>query len=173
MAVTQFLRASITVADLGEAAAFYRDALGLPAGSDRAIDDPAWLDLLGLPAGTTARAADVAVGRQAVELVAFDPAGRRYPDERASNDQWFQHLALVCGDIAGVAGRLEGGHPGVITKGGPVHLPRYTGSVTAFKFRDREGHPLELIFFPEGAGASVWHAISGRGFSAATTPPSR
>ena len=44
----------------------------------------------------------------------------------------------------------------MITKGAPVLLPPNTGSVTAFKFRDPEGHPLELIFFPPDIGDPVW-----------------
>src|SRR5690606_16398048 len=38
-----------------------------------------------------------------------------------------------------------------------------TGSVTAFKFRDPEGHPLELISFPPGVGAPVWEKVRGEG----------
>jgi len=116
-----------------------------------------------LEQGTTARAIDVAVGQQVVKLVAFDPPGRPYPSERASNDQWFQHFSLVCGDIATVWERLEGGSPGEITKSTPVRLPPNTGSVTAFKFRDPEGHPLELISFPRGVGAPVWQETRGTG----------
>jgi catechol 2,3-dioxygenase-like lactoylglutathione lyase family enzyme len=33
-------------------------------------------------------------------------------------------------------------------------LPPSTGSVTAYKFRDPEGHPLELSFNPAAAGAA-------------------
>jgi len=163
MPVTQFIRISITVADLGGTAAFYRDWLGLEVGPEQALGDPAWNSLLGLEQGTTARAIDVAVGQQVVKLVAFDPPGRPYPSERASNDQWFQHFSFVCGDIATVWERLKGGSPGEITKGGPVRLPPNTGSVTAFKFRDPEGHPLELISFPRGVGAPVWQEMSGTG----------
>lgn len=157
MAVTQFLRLSVTVADLEEEIGFYRDALGLPCGPQRTLDDPAWLVLLGLPTRTTVRTADVSIGRQSLELMAFDPPGRPYPAPRASNDQWFQHLALACGDIEQVWTQLQSHHPEIITAGGPVHLPRNTGRVTAFKFRDPEGHPLELILFPDGVGAPVWH----------------
>jgi len=163
MPVTQFIRISITVADLTGTAAFYRDWLGLEVGPEQALGDPAWNSLLGLEQGTTARAIDVAVGQQVVKLVAFDPPGRPYPSERASNDQWFQHFSLVCGDITTVWERLKGGSPGEITKGPPVRLPPNTGSVTAFKFRDPEGHPLELISFPRGVGAPVWQETSGAG----------
>jgi catechol 2,3-dioxygenase-like lactoylglutathione lyase family enzyme len=155
MAVTQLLRLSITVADLAGATAFYRDALGLEAGEQSTWTDAGWLRVLGLDGATKARSVDVAVGGQIVELVAFDPPGRPYPPERAANDQWFEHLALVTRDIANMAERLSG-PSGVITEGAPVALPPNTGRVAAFKFRDPEGHPLELIDFPQGVGAPAW-----------------
>jgi catechol 2,3-dioxygenase-like lactoylglutathione lyase family enzyme len=148
---------SITVADLGRITAFYRDALGLEVGPETAWTDAGWLHVLGLDGATKARSVDVAVGAQIVELVAFDPPGRPYPPERAANDQWFEHLALATRDIANVAERLRG-PSGVITEGGPVALPPNTGRVSAFKFRDPEGHPLELIDFPQGVGAPDWQS---------------
>ena len=160
MPATRLIRVSITVADLAGTAAFYRDALGLKVGPERSLDDPAKNALFGLKPGTRMRFCSIFIGQQTLDIVAFEPPGKPYPSERASNDQWFQHLALVCGDIAKVSRRLKAGHPGVITKGSPVRLPPNTGSVTAFKFRDPEGHPLELISFPEGVGASQWHAMS-------------
>ena len=163
MAVTQLIRVSITVADLAGTAAFYRDALGLKIGSEQQLGDPAWNRLLGLDEGTTARAVDVAIGRKILKLVAFDPPGAPYPPERASNDQWFEHVALVTGDITAVWETLMRASPEVITKGAPVLLPPNTGSVTAFKFRDPEGHPLELIFFPEGVGDPLWHQGTSAG----------
>jgi catechol 2,3-dioxygenase-like lactoylglutathione lyase family enzyme len=163
VAVTQLIRVSITVADLAGTAAFYRDRLGLDVGAEQALGDPAWSSLLGLDAGTAARAVDITLGQHVLKLVAFDPPGVPYPAERASNDQWFEHVALVTGDIAAVWDRLERGSSGVITKGDPVLLPPNTGSVTAFKFRDPEGHPLELIFFPKGVGDPVWQQTSGTG----------
>lgn len=156
MPVTRQIRVSVTVADLAGTAAFYRDALGLEVGAVQALGDPAWNTLLGLDRGTTTRAVDVKLGQHEIKLVAFDPPGAPYPTARASNDQWFEHVALVTGDIDAVWERLERYKPGVITKGDPVLLPPNTGGVTAFKFRDPEGHPLELISFPDGVGAPRW-----------------
>ena len=156
MPVTRFLYVSIAVAELARTAAFYRDWLALPIGPERTWEDPAWTSLLGLEQGTAARAVGVTIGQQMLELVAFDPPGRPYPSQRASNDQWFQHVALVSGDIAAVWKRLEDGPAGAITNGAPVVLPPNTGGVTAFKFRDPEGHPLELITFPPNVGDPQW-----------------
>ena len=163
MPVTQLVAVNLTVADIAGTAAFYRDSLGLMVGPEQMLEDPAWNSLLGLKPGARVRAADVLIGRQTIQLTAIDPPGKLYPPERASNDQWFQHFALVCRDIATVAARLKVGSPGAITRGAPVLLPPNTGSVTAFKFRDPEGHPLELISFPDGVGAPVWQGMPGMG----------
>jgi catechol 2,3-dioxygenase-like lactoylglutathione lyase family enzyme len=164
MPVTHLIGFSLTVADLAGTAAFYRDSLGLETGPERSFHDPVWNSLLGLEPDTSARAIDVLIGHQTVELLAFAPPGQPYPSERASNDQWFQHFALVSSDIESTWERLNsGGSECEITRGPPVLLPPNTGSVTAFKFRDPEGHPLELISFPPGVGAPVWQKARGGG----------
>jgi len=48
---------------------------------------------------------------------------------------------------------------------GPERLPARNGGVTAFKFRDPDGHPLELIQFPPGQGRPVWQHAGGNGLS--------
>ncbi len=89
--------------------------------------------------------------------------GARYPAERASNDQWFEHVALVTGDITAAwqqsrARLSRRDHQGRSRAAAAKHR-----SVTAFKFRDPEGHPLELIFFPNGIGDPIWQQPSGTG----------
>lgn len=157
MAVTRLLAVSITVAERARTAAFYHDGLGLDVGAERTLAGPAWNHLLGLEIGTTVHAADIVIGSQKVELLAFDPPGKPYPSERAANDQSFEHVALVTGDIVAASERLMRALPETITKGAPVLLPPNTGAVTAFKFRDPEGHPLELISFPADVGDPAWH----------------
>jgi catechol 2,3-dioxygenase-like lactoylglutathione lyase family enzyme len=161
MQVTQLLKISITVADLAKTAAFYAERLGFVPSTETAIDDPAFLQLLGLEAGVTTRSVTLRLGKQEIELVAFDPPGAPYPADRASNDQWFQHVSLVVGDMTFAWNRLRCGPFTAISQSGPQLLPPNTGSVTAFKFRDPEGHPLELIHFPQGVGAPVWQSMTG------------
>ncbi|MGD9658965.1 MAG: VOC family protein, partial [Methylocystis sp.] len=163
MPVTRLLNVSLTVENLRQAAAYFGDSLGLESGPERTLDDPGHNRLLGLGSETTARALDIRVGAQTLELLAFDPPGALYPAERAANDQWFQHVAFVCRNIEATAQPLGSGGAGAITRGGPVLLPPNTGSVTAFKFRDPEGHPLELIEFPDGVGAPIWRERTGSG----------
>jgi len=161
MHVSEFLRVSITVADLARAEAFYAEGLGFVPDDEAIIDDPQWARLMGLPSTATACSLRMRLGAQEVELVAFDPPGRPYPDIRAANDRWFQHIAIVVDDIESVAARLERLSAVPISIGGPQLLPANTGGVTAFKFRDPEGHPLELLHFPSGVGDAAWHLREG------------
>lgn len=166
MPVTQLVHVEITVANLDRAISFFRDGLGVEAGPVQSSRDARWNTLLGLDAETQMRTAEIRFEQESLMLAAFDPAGTPYPKPRASNDPWFQHVALVAGDIQGVWARLEQSKPETVTAGEPVLLPPNTGSVTAFKFRDAEGHPLELISFPDGVGDPRWQKGGGgiRGF---------
>lgn len=159
MPVSELLRVSITVSDLGRAETFYRDAIGFTRGDETVIDDPAWPRLMGLPDDSTARCLSMRLGAQEVELVAVDLPGRSYPETRASNDPWFQHIALVVDKIGAVFGELQRLGATPISIGGPQVLPANTGGVSAFKFRDPDGHPLELLYFPPGVGDPVWHGV--------------
>jgi len=129
---------------------FYR-ALGFEVGEASAIltDEMA---LLGLQGGGVRQT--MTLGASRLDLDAFDRPGRGYPVGATACDPIFQHLALVTDDIE-AAWRLAcdaGATP--ISRGGPVRLPRSAGGVTAIKFRDPEGHPLEFLQFPPGANAN-------------------
>ncbi|WP_058633456.1 VOC family protein [Aureimonas ureilytica] len=68
-----------------------------------------------------------------------------------SNETGFQHFAIPVSDMEAAMARLErmeGWIP--ISTDGPERLPAASGGVTAFKFRDPEGHPLEFLEFPGG-----------------------
>ena len=96
------------------------------------------------------------LGGSSVELDCFENQGRPYPDDANASDICFQHLALVTDDAkaawscAAGAGAREISHPG------PVTLPASAGGVTAIKFRDIDGHPLEFLQFASGA-KTAWH----------------
>lgn len=176
----RLLRVGRNVADLDRAVAFYRDALGFgvqagrdagSAGQDRikASQDPpyagvavamgaaplAWTRLPGVDAVPT-RCARLSLGTQEIELTEF-PDATPYPADSTSADLWFQHCAVVVDDMdAAYARLLRHGGATAISRDGPQRLPPSSGGVTAFKFRDPDGHPLELISFPPGSGDSVW-----------------
>ena len=74
----------------------------------------------------------------------------------------FQHVAVVASDMDRAYGQLQSVAPVPISRGGPQRLPAASGGVRAFKFRDPDGHPLELIEFPAGSGDQRWQAAKTR-----------
>jgi len=93
------------------------------------------------------------LGRSRVDLESFDRPGRPYPADTTACDAVFQHLALVTDDAkaAWCLARDAGATP--ISRECPVTLPESAGGVTAIKFRDPEGHPLEFLQFLRGTNS--------------------
>jgi catechol 2,3-dioxygenase-like lactoylglutathione lyase family enzyme len=148
---------SLTSADADALAGFY-EALGFTRGGVELRGGPAFARLTGLP-GAEARVILLRLGRERLELVSFAQPGQPYPRERASNDPWFQHFAIVVASMEAAYARLRdcaGWTP--ITRSAPQRLPERSGGVAAFKFRDPEGHPLELLEFPRDHLPPVWGA---------------
>jgi catechol 2,3-dioxygenase-like lactoylglutathione lyase family enzyme len=111
------------------------------------------------------RSSCLRLGRERIELLEFtDSAGRPYPPDSTSTDLWFQHMAVIVSDMP-QAHRQVMANPRFrpITRAGPVRLPASSGGVTAFKFRDRDGHPLELLAFPVERVPQEWRTADGAG----------
>jgi catechol 2,3-dioxygenase-like lactoylglutathione lyase family enzyme len=135
-------RISLNFGDPVAMTALYRDALGFAAAS--VIDGPPALPaLLGV---RCVRTVLLRRGQQSLELCACDPPGAAMPDGGRSNDLWFQHCAISTTDIRESYARLRCFPFMPISRDGPQALP---GGIVAFKFRDPDGHPLELIQFPQ------------------------
>ncbi len=132
-----------SVVDLARSVDFYRGALGF--------------ELVGR-GPQPARNVWIRLGSECIELVATDAASA--PAPAVAPDPRFQHAAIVARDMEAAWRRLMSFQPATITIGGPQRLPALTGGVTAFKFRDPDGHPLELIAFPYGTGAPRWRSPS-------------
>lgn len=139
---SRLARIVLTVADLARAERFYTGALGFA----RVADGPRVLRL----------------GSQDVELAKLEAHGAPYPVGSTSADLWFHHFAVVVSDMER-AWRHVAAQPGFapISRGGPQRLPPAAGSVTAFKFRDPDGHPLELLHFPVGSVPQAWREARG------------
>ena len=144
------------VADITATETFYREALGFQA-VGKAVEDQELAGMLGIE---RVRVLRMRLGAQEIELSECFPTGAAYPPHSQSNDLWFQHIAIVTADMAAAYAQVmrHGAIP--ISRNGPQRLTASSGKVTAFKFRDPEGHPLELLEFPPGAGNS-WQQKSG------------
>ncbi len=153
---TRISRIALTVADVGRSERFYRDGLGFKQVSTQLLDDPAYAQLYGVPHARI-HVVIMQLGDEQIEFDQFDRRGQAYPRDSRSEDRWFQHFAIVVGDMDRAYAQLHKLHPIAISRGGPQTLPPATGSVSAYKFRDPDGHPLELIHFPAGQGRSRWH----------------
>ncbi|TAL88616.1 MAG: glyoxalase [Rhodanobacter sp.] len=117
--------------------------------------------------GITGRALRITLelGAQRIRLLQFvDHPGRDYPADSGASDLVFQHFAIVVTDMGKAMAQLSqvpGWTP--ITRDGPQQLPASSGGVTAFKFRDPEGHPLELLAFPPDNMPARWASRQGGG----------
>lgn len=104
------------------------------------------------------------LGRQEIALIGIHPPGRPYPANVAGWNPLFQHFAIVVSDMSGAYERLSAVSSwSPISTAGPQLLPRASGGACAFKFRDPEGHPLELIAFPGHAVPAQWQNSCGTG----------
>lgn len=133
--------------DAAALAGFYCAALGFKrVGVEPiSVDEMALLGVLGSGWRTI-----LALAGQALEIDQFDPPGRSYPTPAASDNRFFQHFAMITTDISAAWARVLAAGGRAISASGPVQLPPVNGSVRAVKFRDPEGHPLELLAFPDG-----------------------
>ena len=156
-------RITVIVSDLDRAEDDYVGTFGCSV-EHRSDIEPALTGVLCLPPAHGRRSV-LRLGRERIELLEFtDSAGRPYPPGSTSTDLWFQHMAIVVTDMTWAHQRVMANlrfRP--ISRNGPVRLPESSGGVTAFKFRDRDRHPLELLAFPEGRVPGAWHNASGTG----------
>jgi len=129
------------VASLPAASAFYQSALGFtPLGP--AADDPRLATALGVQRVLAQR---LALGAQQITLSqCFPPGAPAMPP--AANALTFQHIAILTSDMAAAHTQILRSGAIPISPHGPSLLP---GGLSAFKFRDPEGHPLELLAFPD------------------------
>jgi catechol 2,3-dioxygenase-like lactoylglutathione lyase family enzyme len=135
---------------------FYARAFGFAPVADSSEVDADFARLIG-HARETVRTRTLRLGSEHVTLAQPEPAGRLYPAGVPGWSSQFQHFAIVVSDMAAAFAVLRA-IPGwtAISTGGPQMLPESSGGVTAFKFRDPEGHPLELLAFPPNATPAGW-----------------
>ncbi|MBI1791962.1 MAG: VOC family protein [Acidobacteria bacterium] len=126
----------MTVSDLERATAFYTQVLGFePVSANR-----------------------LRLGDEFIELNACGGAGRPIPADSRSHDRWFQHIAIVVGDMD-QAYRVLVRHKVRPLSAGPQTLPAWNkkaGGIKAFYFADPDNHPLEILWFPPRKGDLKW-----------------
>ena len=137
----------LVTADLDRATQFYAQ-LGFSPDERRPIPAEE-MAMLGVPGAGTRQS--MRLGPSCVDLDCFDLCGRPYPADADAASLLFQHLALVTDDAASAWANATRAGAALISRHGPSTLPRSAGGMTAVKFRDPDGHPVEFLQFPNGA----------------------
>jgi catechol 2,3-dioxygenase-like lactoylglutathione lyase family enzyme len=149
---------ALTVSDLDRAVGFYEQALGFRKVEERVVVDPEFDALTGV-FSTRVRSARLQLGQEFIELEQFvSPGGQPVPIDGRSNDLWFQHFAVVVSDMERAFQHVRGFAIQSISSA-PQTIPasnRAAAGIKAYKFRDPDGHPLELLYFPPGKGSARW-----------------
>ena len=124
--------------DVGDAAPHsrFRDGTPRPPGHRLADRDVARHEAASISTASSTRVAPIRQRRP--PAISFSNISRSSPTMRAA--AWRR-------------ARDAGAAP--ISREGPVTLPRSAGGVTAVKFRDPEGHPLEFLQFPPEANSRL------------------
>jgi catechol 2,3-dioxygenase-like lactoylglutathione lyase family enzyme len=156
----------LTVLDLDRSVEFYSTVLRFEKVSESETDGESYEHLTGV-FGVRIRTARLRLGEEFIELTEFlAPRGRPAPADARSNDRWFQHIAIIVSDMDRAYQWLRD-HKVQHASPGPQLLPAWNktaGGIRAFYFRDPDGHPLEILWFPPDKGNAKWRIDSGRLF---------
>lgn len=144
----------LTVTDVNRSQNFYTQVLGFETVSDFTVDEQNYSDR------ETIRITTLQLGTEVIELIQYlDVEGKPIPKDSQSNDLWFQHLAIVVSDMDSAYAHLQSFKIEHISTE-PQTIPlsnAASAGVRAFKFKDPDGHNLELIWFPADKGENKWH----------------
>ena len=156
----------LTVSDLDRSVEFYSTVLQFQKVSETEVDGGSYEHLTGV-FGLRARIARMRLGAESIELTEFlAPRGKPAPVDARSNDRWFQHVAIIVSDMDRAYQWLRE-HKVQHASPGPQLLPawnRNAGGIRAFYFRDPDGHPLEVLWFPQDKGNAKWHVPTDKLF---------
>ncbi|PZD75196.1 2-epi-5-epi-valiolone epimerase [Acaryochloris thomasi RCC1774] len=148
----------MTVSDMDQSIAFYRDVLSFKSISDVEVFGTEYERLQGV-FGLRMRVVKMQLGQETIELTEYlTPKGKPIPVDSRSNDLWFQHIAIVVRDMDKAYQHLRQykvQHVSTEPQKLPETIPAAAG-IEAFYFQDPDGHNLEVIFFPVDKGDPRW-----------------
>lgn len=144
----------LTVSDAGRATDFFTSAFDFEVVTDSVISGDEASYLYGVPKAQV-RIVSLRLGEETIRLMEFLGADSKpVPADSKSNDLWFQHFAIIVSDMDKAYAQLQKFSFTPISPE-PQTLPN---DIRAFKFRDADGHALELLQFPPGLGPDHWQA---------------
>ena len=149
-------RAGLVVSNIDDMTQFYVDTFNFSVVSELTLTGSAYDYLTGL-FGVHLRLVTLQLGDSQVQLMEYvSPPGRPLPADSRAHDHWFQHLAIVVSDLDRaydqICPHLELSISAAPQTMASPDAPAAGDSVRAFKFKDPDGHNLELIQYPPGPG---------------------
>jgi catechol 2,3-dioxygenase-like lactoylglutathione lyase family enzyme len=149
----------MTVADMDRSVEFYSNVLSFEKIADVEVAGEEYERLQGV-FGLRMRVVRMRLGDELIELTDYlAPEGRPIPVDSRSNDQWFQHFAIIVSDMDRAYRRLRQNNVQHASTG-PQRLPDWNknaGGIKAFYFKDPDGHNVEILQFPPDKGDPKWH----------------
>jgi catechol 2,3-dioxygenase-like lactoylglutathione lyase family enzyme len=149
----------ITVSDMDRAVDFYSRVLTFEKVSDAEVTGSDYEHLEGV-FGLRIRVVRMRLGDEFIELTEYlAPKGRPIPVDSRSNDRWFQHIAIIVSDMDKAYCWLRQNKVEHASSG-PQRLPDWNknaAGISAFYFKDPDGHPVEVLQFPPDKGLPKWH----------------
>ena len=139
-----------TVSDLDSSIEFLKANVNATLNYKKTLDDKALQNLFGIKDKTLkVDLASVQIGDNEVRLLDFiaKHEGRIIPYDSRSNDLWFQHIAIVVDDMDEAYDQVLKNkvmHVSTAPQTLPDYIPAAAG-ISAFYFRDKDEHNLELI----------------------------
>ena len=156
----------MTVANADRSIDFYSRVLSFQKVSDVEVQGSDYDHLEGV-FGLRMRVVSMRLGDESIELTEYlTPKGRPVAIDSHSNDRWFQHLAIITGDIDRAYAWLQQNRVQHVSSA-PQTLPPYikpAAGIRAFYFEDPDGHPLEVLEFPSDKGNPKWHRANEKLF---------
>ena len=149
----------MTVSDMDRAVEFYSKVLSFEKVSDIEVAGDNYEHLEGV-FGSRVRIVRMRLGDEFIELTEYlAPKGRLIPSDSRSNDRWFQHIAIIVGDMDKAYAWLRQNKV-QFASSGPQRLPDWNknaAGISAFYFKDPDEHPVEILQFPPDKGLAKWH----------------
>jgi catechol 2,3-dioxygenase-like lactoylglutathione lyase family enzyme len=144
-----------TVADVDREAEFFTKILQFEKIADFSVVGSEYDKMEGV-FNANMRIVHLKLGDQMVELTQYvsPPTGRPIPVPSYSNDEWFEHMAIVVSDMDAAYKILQENHVQQISAQ-PITIPQTNpgaAGIKAIKFHDPERHDLELLYYPPGKG---------------------
>jgi catechol 2,3-dioxygenase-like lactoylglutathione lyase family enzyme len=157
---------ALTVADLKRSEDFYVSALGFKVISEVTVEGQECSDLEAVEQAHIT-IATLQLGAEQIQLMQYlNCDSQPIPRDSQSTDLWFQHFAIVVSDFDRAYDHLRSFTFESISNAPqtlPMDIPEATG-VRAFKFKDPDGHNLELIWFPPDKRQPQWNSVEERLF---------